>query len=274
MFDHSNAVTQGRRFRFGKNWARFLRVLNPERIAAAEQSLKEMLEVENLAGKSFLDIGSGSGLFSLAARRLGAQVHSFDYDPESVACTAELQHNYFARDAEWIIEEGSVLDTDYVQSLGEFDIAYSWGVLHHTGALWRALANATIPVARGGRLFIAIYNEQGLKSRFWRAVKKTYCSGVIQKVLIITFFVPAFIFGGAVIDLVNKRNPVKRYREYNKLRGMSALSDWIDWLGGYPFEVARPEEVIDFCEKRGCRLVKIKTCGRKMGNNEFIFLRW
>src|SRR3712207_6062570 len=160
-------VQQGDRFKFGENWQRFLLVLNDERIAEAEKSLKQMLEVEDLQGKSFLDIGSGSGLFSLAARRLGAKVRSFDYDPQSVACTQELKRRYFADDLNWTIEQGSVLDVDYVKSLGQFDIVYSWGVLHHTGAMWQALENASLPVADGGYLFIAIYNDQGGKSRQW-----------------------------------------------------------------------------------------------------------
>ncbi|HYY59119.1 MAG TPA: class I SAM-dependent methyltransferase, partial [Pyrinomonadaceae bacterium] len=130
------------RFEFGRNWRRFLSTLDEERILEAERSLRLMLEAETLDGKSFLDIGSGSGLFSLAARRLGARVHSFDYDAESVACAQELKQRFFAGDADWTIERGSVLDSDYVKRLGQFDIVYSWGVLHHTGAMWRALENA------------------------------------------------------------------------------------------------------------------------------------
>src|SRR5205807_740046 len=133
-------------------------------IAEAESSLKRMLEVESLAGRSFLDIGSGSGLFSLAARRLGARVRSFDYDPQSVACTRELRRRFYPDDADWQIEEGSVLDEGYVRALGTFDVVYSWGVLHHTGAMWRALAHAALPVAVGGKLFIAIYNDTGTQS--------------------------------------------------------------------------------------------------------------
>src|SRR4028119_1082407 len=169
-------VKQGERYQFGKNWRWFLSVLNDKRILEAEKSLKMMLEVESLQGKRFLDIGSGSGLFSLAARRLGAKVHYFDYDPDSVACTQELKRRYFPDDQDWIIERGSALDVDYVKSLGQFDIVYSWGVLHHTGAMWQALENASLPVDNNGLLFIAIYNDLGDKSKQWRKIKQVYCS--------------------------------------------------------------------------------------------------
>src|SRR5713226_6998608 len=153
---HSEVIPGGERFAFGENWARFLALLDDQRIRDAEESLQSKLEVENLAGKSFLDVGSGSGLFSLAARRLGARVHSFDYDPQSVACTLELRRRYFPDDEEWKIEEGSALDTNYLKSLGTFDVVYSWGVLHHTGAMWQALEHVVGAVAPGGKLFIAI----------------------------------------------------------------------------------------------------------------------
>src|SRR5580704_1844171 len=95
MTQHATEVAAGERFEFGKNWERFLQTLNDDKIAEAISSLKNMLETESLAGRSFLDIGSGSGLFSLAARRLGARVHSFDYDPNSVECARILRARYF-----------------------------------------------------------------------------------------------------------------------------------------------------------------------------------
>src|SRR5919112_3443292 len=128
MSAHAIEVGRGERFEFGENWSRFLAVLDDARIRKAEKSLQQMLGVESLEGKSFLDIGSGSGLFSLAARRLGARVHSFDYDPQSVACTRELRRRFFADDEDWKVEEGSALDEAYVRSLGQFDTVYSWGV--------------------------------------------------------------------------------------------------------------------------------------------------
>ena len=259
------------RFSFGKNWKKFLSVLNEERIKEAEKSLKEMLEMTDLRDKSFLDIGCGSGLFSLAARRLGASVHSFDYDEEAVACAFELKERYFPEDRTWKIERGSVLDIDYLKSLGEFDIVYSWGVLHHTGAMWQALENVLTSVKREGKLFISIYNSQGYTSKIWRMIKRTYnkLPGPFRFLVLY----PAFIrlWGPTMVKDMLRAKPFYTWKNYKSVRGMSAWHDLIDWVGGYPFEVAKPEEVICFYQKKGFVLAKSKEVGSGLGCNEFLF---
>ena len=262
------------RFEFGDNWRKFLALLDEERIAAAEKSLLKVLEVDNLKGKKILDIGSGSGLFSLAARRLGAHVHSFDYDPQSVACTKELKRRFYPDDPEWTVEHGDILDRGYLKALGQYDIVYSWGVLHHTGAMWEALENVAPLVAPKGMLFIAIYNYQVFWSAFHVAMKRLYVKAPrIGKWLIAAAFILFQMTKGFVADLVTFRNPGQRYRERKKDRGMSCCYDWIDWVGGYPFEVAKPEEIFEFFRERGFNLLKLKTCGGGHGCNEYVFKR-
>ncbi len=266
---HTSEVARGERFEFGANWQRFLRDLSPERISAAEQSLRDMLDVSDLRGQTFLDIGSGSGLFSLAARRLGARVFSFDYDPQSVACTLELKRRYFDTDAEWRVEEGSALDRDYIESLGQFDIVYSWGVLHHTGAMWKALENASLAVREGGLLFIALYNNQGGASRRWTAIKKTYNHfPVFRPPLLALSFIR--LYGTGLVRGLLRGRPLQISQQ--QARGMSLWRDLVDWVGGYPFEVADPGEVFDFFSKRGFSLQRLVTT-HSLGCNEFVFKR-
>lgn len=271
---HAAETARGERFEFGKNWSQFLELLDANRISEAEASLKQMLDVESLEGLSFIDIGSGSGLFSLAARRLGARVHSFDYDPHSVACTTELRRRYFPNDGEWKVEEASVLDQKYLASLGTFDIVYSWGVLHHTGQMWQALENAHRLVAPGGKLFIALYNDTGSQSSRWKWLKKTYnrLPSVLRVPYTLIVIAPDELksLARSVLTL-NPGSYFRSWSQYDRRRGMNRWRDIVDWVGGYPYEVSTPDEIFDFFTARGFVLTKL-NCGRVgLGCNQFVF---
>ncbi|MFH0793763.1 MAG: class I SAM-dependent methyltransferase [bacterium] len=276
METHSKEIRRGERFEFGKNWRAFLATLDEDRIREAENSLRKMLERETLAGKKFLDIGSGSGLFSLAARRLGARVCSFDFDPQSVACTHELRRRYSPTDEGWRIEQGSALDEEFLSSLGQFDIVYSWGVLHHTGDMWRAVELASRRVCEEGILLIALYNDQGGASRRWLEIKRLYnrLPGVLRAILV--FLIASFYESKyALVRMAKGKNPLPfgDWKKKKKDRGMSVWHDWVDWCGGLPFEVAKPEQVIVPLRKKGFILENLSTCGGGWGCNQYVFRR-
>lgn len=260
------------RFSFGENWGDFLKTLDEDRIAEAERSLQSMLHLDTLTGKSFIDIGSGSGLFSLAAARLGAiRIHSLDYDKNSVACTRELKKRFFPDLTEWSIEQGSALDMQYLKNLGTFDIVYSWGVLHHTGTMWKAVENVIHLVAENGQVFIAIYNDQGVISKIWAQIKKFYnqLPNCLRPFYVVLLWTP-FEVVSMIKQIFSGHLPWYHWNAYKKKRGMSITHDIVDWIGGYPFEAARPEKIFCFFRDKKFILEEIKL-KKGMGCNEFVF---
>ena len=268
------------RFEFGKNWTGFLRKIDDGRIQQAMRSIQHLLNSngQELAGKTFLDVGSGSGLMSLAARKLGMRVVSFDYDPASVACTNRLREEYFSADPSWMVCQGSILDKSFLFGLGTFDFVYSWGVLHHTGDMWSALSNLPALVADKGSVVVALYNDQGVWSKAWKIIKATYnkLPCFLRPLFVVLVMAPRELIIMAVPLLKGRLKYVsEQWAGYMRSSGsgMSRWHDMVDWVGGYPFEVSKPEEVFIFFRERGFLLVELKTCAGELGCNEYVFRR-
>src|SRR5689334_14845653 len=248
------------RFEFGKNWLAYASHIDEPRVSSACEGVREQLG--DIEGKTFIDVGSGSGVMSLAAHRLGARVFSFDVDPLSVACTRAVSERF---DGHWPVEHGSVLDPEYLAKQGQFDVVYSWGVLHHTGAMWSALENIIRLVAPHGQLCIAIYNDQGWRSRYWLAMKRLYNSNAVARLFVTALHLVPLSMGRVFLHLLTGR--------FMERRGMNLWHDYIDWIGGYPFEFASIGELRTFYETRGFRLEKVTDVGTKSGCNELTFRR-
>lgn len=251
-------------FSFGANWQKFIETVDEHRIALVCESLVASFAGESLEGLGFLDLGCGSGLFSLAALRLGADpVISVDIDPLSVACATALR----AREGyppKWRIVRGSILDDAFVASLPRTPRLFSWGVLHHTGAMWDAIANALSLVEHEGCACIALYNLPR-HPRFHMALKRVYNHAPRP-------LRPAMVGASAAANLtaqlvIRRSNPLRFVQSYaQNARGMSYLRDLEDWLGGLPCEFAEPPDVKRFLSARGFELERTRIAPPKSCN--------
>ena len=256
-------------FSFGKNWKNYLNSLTVEKIQIAKQSLKDFLG--NITGKTCIDIGSGSGIFSYSMFALGAkEITSVDIDSFSVQCSNYLRKKV-KNPERWNIYQGSILDKKFISQFGKYDIVYSWGVLHHTGNMWEAIKNAASLVNDNGVFFLAIYNKTK-SSRFWLEVKKIYnLSPRIGKKLMNFLLFSVMYF---ILPLLSLKNPLIRLKNYKKNRDMDPMTDVKDWLGGYPFEVATFKEIVTFLNRidQNFKLVKYNKVNPGVNaNNELVF---
>jgi len=256
-------------FDFGENWQAFSDSrMDAGRFQAAVASLRDLLGNGHLQGKTFLDIGCGSGIFSLAAVADGAgRVVGMDINPKSIEASntnaIRLKNQYpLSGDTRFLI--GSALDPDFMESLGTFDVVYAWGSLHHTGHMWDAIRLAAARTAEGGTFVVAIYNKHW-SCRAWRLIKYMYNVSPqwLQKVW-------AFLFS---IMLFSKELLATRRNPFKKERGMDYWYDVKDWLGGYPYEYAAPSDVVAFLQTLGFSIRKTVATNGYTGCNQFVFRR-
>ena len=248
-------------FKFGENWASFSHQLDEDRVNSARRSLISLFGENELKGKTFLDIGCGSGLFSIAAAQLGAVVTGIDIDPVSIRTSQENLKKWLPDSTPEIFQVGSVLDNEKLKALGRYDIVYSWGVLHHTGSMHHAVQNAARCVKNDGLLMIAIYNRHW-SSPIWKPIKWLYNHmGDFGQKILIWMFTPIILVAKW---LVTFKNPLKMGR------GMDFMHNIIDWVGGYPYEYSSVSEMTETLKKLGFQMLLVRPAIVPTGCNEFV----
>ena len=236
-------------FSFGENWKDFVGTVSDQEIRGATRDIEDWLGTGFVSGKTVVDVGSGSGLHSLAFQSLGArQVLSFDADANSVEATRRLWEKA-GKPSNWTVSQGSILDPDLVGTLGRFDIVYSWGVLHHTGAMWQAVENCFPLVAPGGKLWLSLY-AKGPRYAKDLALKRRYnAASSLGKRWMVYTWIGRHVLG----RLKGLQNPFA----WSKNRGMNMYHDVVDWLGGLPYEVASEDEVVTQARQNGFVLERV-----------------
>jgi SAM-dependent methyltransferase len=267
-------------FAFGHNWSDYADKIRDEQIVEAKNALQRLLGIETLAGKRFLDIGCGSGLHSLAALQLGAiEVVATDIDPESVNTTARVLRQFAPAGASYRVMQRSVFDLN-TADLGSFDITYSWGVLHHTGDMYEALARACAMTAPSGLFVFALYARTWL-CRYWRIEKKWYAAASPKRQ---EFARRIYIHLFRIRLLIRGRSFAAYQEKYQSNRGMDFYHDVHDWMGGYPYESISNREVDEFMTSRGFQATRLfisnngKIFGRNVGFfgsgcDEYVYVR-
>lgn len=256
-------------FDFGENWASFEQVITGKHIHEAENGLVRLFGEHGLCGRNFLDIGCGSGLPSLAAVHLGAScVVAMDIDPKCVETTLHLLNRH-APDLNWEVHQLSIFDL-LPETFGTFNVVYSWGVLHHTGAMVEAMRCAARLVKPGGLLVIALYRRSRMCG-FWRLEKRWYskASPRAQRLARNTCLV---LMRGSLWIMGRK------LQSHGGDRGMDYRHDLHDWLGGYPYESISAERVDSImqgmsfdCERRFTKPFSTGLFGS--GCNEYVYRR-
>jgi hypothetical protein len=198
----------------------------------------------------------------VSAAESGANVFGIDVDKENIMA---LEKTRMAMDYTQAPEVCvvSILDQSFVrQHEHQFDIVHSWGVLHHTGNMTKAIENACLLVSDNGNFICSIYNRHW-SSPLWKIIK--WCYNVfpapIQKVVVGIMYPVIYLSKW----IVTRKDPKAMER------GMDFFHNVVDWVGGYPYEYATADEIKSLVTRQGFKILRIIPAKVPTGCNEFVF---
>ena len=125
------------------------------------------VDFDALRGKDVLDVGCGSGIATQMLAEAGANVTAVDLTDWAVETTRRRLAAFGL--------EGDVRREDAEQlpfADESFDLVFSWGVIHHSSDMDRALAELVRVCRRGGRIVIMVYHRHSLFFLVYRGFQR------------------------------------------------------------------------------------------------------
>jgi ubiquinone/menaquinone biosynthesis C-methylase UbiE len=227
-------------------------------LEASEKHWRLFYSPQEVRGKSVLDAGCGTGIFSIIFARNGAgRVIGIDISPGSLETARTLKTRFAVDNAEFRLQD--MLGLPFAD--GSFDIVWAWGTVHHTTDPFRAISELIRVLRPGGSLFLAVYKR----------TKVTFIHEVIRKTLIRTprrtwtalSKIMAF-FLSPVVFFFKKR---EKSRKGEKLEELI-----LDWYFVPIRHYYAPEEIREFLNEKGLDVEKfLPASGRFDSSSNFIF---
>lgn len=130
---------------------------NVSRIIADEELLIDRSWFE---GKKVLDLGCGGGRWSFGLASLGAEITAVDVNKSALRSTEEALKPFSSKKHRFILSQIETLDA--VLPNDNFDLVWSWGVIHHCSSFTKALRTAGNYVKDGGLLYLYLYGRESV----------------------------------------------------------------------------------------------------------------
>jgi ubiquinone/menaquinone biosynthesis C-methylase UbiE len=227
-------------------------------LEASEKHWRLFYSPEEVRGKSVLDAGCGTGIFSIVFARNGAgRVTGIDISPGSLETARTLKAKFGLDNAEFRLQD--MLRLPFADN--SFDIVWAWGTVHHTTDPFRAISELIRVLRPGGSLFLAVYKR----------TKVTFIHEIIRKTLIRT---PRRTWTSLSKLMAFFLSPVVFFfKKREKSRKGEKLEELIlDWYFVPIRHYYTPEEIQDFLKKKGLEIEKfLPASGRFDSSSNFIF---